>query len=519
MGDLWVTAAYSVLALFVAKLVSKWLSSNGASKRRGLPYPPGPKPDLLIGNMRHLPMHEPWLRYIEMAKIYGKIMHFEMLGRHIVVINSLETIMELLSKRAAIYSGRPQMPMASELMGWQQVTPFADYGDIWRKHRKLSHTHLNKIIATEYNPLHEKVARFYLKCLLDHPEKFREDHRLAAGKAILSLTYGIDPQTTEDPFVTAPEEAMAELSKSVIPGKWLVDTIPALKHVPEWFPGAYFKRYAKTQMELVDRMAASPFESVKKAMAAGTAVPSIVSKHLHEIEGDKEEENVLKWAAATMYLAGADTTVSSVGSFFLAMTRHPESFKKAQEELDRVVGTERLPTFEDRPNLPYVEAVMKEVLRWHPVLPLGFLHKTVQEDVYDGYYIPNETTVFPNIWGVTRNEDEYTDANAFNPDRYFIPNKLGHLPVDPTTYVFGFGRRICPGMHFADASLFIILVCVIATFDIEREVDEEGREIVPPEAYVNSMLSFPKTFKCRIRPRSKAAAALIENAFALDHDT
>ena len=82
------------------------------------------------------------------------------------------------------------------------------------------------------------------------------------------------------------------------------------------------------------------------------------------------------------------------------MTTYPEAQKRAQAELDAVIGPDRLPTFEDRDSLPYVNAVFKETTRWNPVLPLAISHKTTEEDVYNGYYIPAGTVVIPNNWYV-----------------------------------------------------------------------------------------------------------------------
>jgi cytochrome P450 len=93
---------------------------------------------------------------------------------------------------------------------------------------------------------------------------------------------------------------------------------------------------------------------------------------LEEIdEDDVEAEEMVKDATGNIYLAGADTTVAAVTSFFLAMVVYPEVQHRAQAELDAVVGRDRLPAFSDREHLPYVKAVMSECLRWLPVLPLG----------------------------------------------------------------------------------------------------------------------------------------------------
>lgn len=90
-------------------------------------------------------------------------------------------------------------------------------------------------------------------------------------------------------------------------------------------------------------------------------------------------------------------TVSSMNCFFLAMTLYPEVQRKAQEEIDRVVGT-KLPSFDDRANLPYVDAIVKEVLRWHPVAPMGLPHMTTDDDIFNGYLIPKGALVIANIW-------------------------------------------------------------------------------------------------------------------------
>ncbi len=89
-----------------------------------------------------------------------------------------------------------------------------------------------------------------------------------------------------------------------------------------------------------------------------------------------------------------------MGAFFLAMALHPEVQKKAQQELDAVVGTERLPDFSDRPSLPYVTAIAKELLRWHPAAPTGVPHRSIADDEYNGHFIPGGSTIFVNIWCV-----------------------------------------------------------------------------------------------------------------------
>jgi len=99
-----------------------------------------------------------------------------------------------------------------------------------------------------------------------------------------------------------------------------------------------------------------------------------------------------------MYAAGTDTTVSSLMSFFVAALLHPEIQIRAQEEIDAVTGRERLPTFEDRQRLPFVDAICKEVLRWRPVVPLAIPHAATEDNVYRGFFIPKGALVIGNSW-------------------------------------------------------------------------------------------------------------------------
>jgi cytochrome P450 len=114
-------------------------------------------------------------------------------------------------------------------------------------------------------------------------------------------------------------------------------------------------------------------------------------------KGEILTEVLIKDTAAVAYAAGADTSVSTMKTFLLAMTLHPEAQKRAQAELDAVLG-DRLPTFADRDDLPFVTAIMKEVFRWIPALPLAVPHRTVNSDQYKGYFIPAGVSVFGNAW-------------------------------------------------------------------------------------------------------------------------
>ena len=127
--------------------------------------------------------------------------------------------------------------------------------------------------------------------------------------------------------------------------------------------------------------------------------------------------------------------------FIFAMITNPGAMKKAQEELDRVVGKGELPDFSHKDSLPYIDALIKELLRWSPPVPLSSPNRAMQDDVYRGYFIPRGATVIQNVWAISRDPSVYPDPDVFNPDRFLKDGKINPLVFDPEDRVFGAGRR------------------------------------------------------------------------------
>lgn len=253
-------------------------------------------------------------------------------------------------------------------------------------------------------------------------------------------------------------------------------------------------------------MREEPFQRVKSELAAGTAEPSMTAALIEEAGGDDEH---VMWVTGGMYVAGAGTTASTLATFMLMMTLHPQVQKKAQEEIDRVIGANRLPAFKDRENLPYIECIIKEVLRWYPVAPLAIPHRLMEEDYYEGYWMPANSTVMPNIWAMSRDETMYKDPDTFYPERF--EGETGSNLLDPRAYVFGFGRRVCVGLHFADDSMYIAMTCILATFNISKLRDANGIEIEPSVTSNAGFINQFSPWQCDIRPRSSHAIELIRS--------
>lgn len=188
------------------------------------------------------------------------------------------------------------------------------------------------------------------------------------GALILHMVYGysINPHG-RDPLLSLAARMNDNFSQACLPGKWMVDVLPFLKYLPDWLPGTGFKQIAKEYKAVNEALVEVPFDLVKQRMARGSQPPSFVSNLLDATGSSVKDDYDIKWTAASMYAGGSDTISITLRWFFLAMLLHPEIQKKAQEEIDRVVGDSRLPTHEDRKTLPYVTAIVDETLRWEPV--------------------------------------------------------------------------------------------------------------------------------------------------------
>jgi cytochrome P450 len=181
--------------------------------------------------------------------------------------------------------------------------------------------------------------------------------------------------------------------------------------------------------------------------------------------------------------------VASVKAFYFLMMLHPDVQRRAQAEVDRVIAKEnRLPTLHDRSHMPYVDAVLQEILRWATPAPIGLPHATSADDYYQGYYIPAKTTIIPNIWAMTHDAEQYPDPFTFNPERFMKRHPSDTVQRDPRQLVFGFGRRMCPGQHVGEASVFIQMATTLAALDISKALDKDGRPIEPEISFTTALV-------------------------------
>ncbi|KAJ5648513.1 hypothetical protein N7490_004885 [Penicillium lividum] len=498
----------TTLAVLTAAVAVFFIIRALISKQKLAPFPPGPKGKPLIGNLLDLPApgKQEWQHWLRHKELYGPLSSVTALGQTLVIINDRQLAFQILEKNSAKHSSRPHLVFANELSGWGKAPVNQDNTSLLRTYRRaMARTIGTRASASKFDQLLIVETRRFLWRLLDCPQDFLQHIKTAAGAFVLKITYGYDiVPHGRDPLVSLADLALDQFSLAIVPGAWLVDMIPALKYLPEWAPGAGFKKTARYYLETVTNLVNHPFKFTKYKMSQKSHESSFVS----ELLSQGEDEDITKWAAAALYGGGADTTVSALEGFFLAMILFPDIQRKAQEEIDRVFGEPTLPTVADRERLPYIDAVVKETLRWHVVAPLGVPHRTDEDDIIDGFMIPKNALLLPNIWSFNHDPEVYPEPSEFRPERYLAEEGRDTEP-DPHDTSFGYGRRLCPGRIVADTSLFLTIANTLATFQITKEIGQDGQEIEPPVDFTPGIISHPVPYKCKFSPRSEKHKALI----------
>ncbi|KAH8118950.1 cytochrome P450 [Phellopilus nigrolimitatus] len=448
-----------------------------------LPLPPGPKGLPLVGNIHDMPdpAGKAWMHWKKHKGIHGPISSVTVLGQTIIVLNDYSIASELLKKDN--YADRPSFPFGGEMVGWENSLPMLHYGERLRQYRRNFHKFLGTRAAmARLTPLLEVETRRFLYRIICDPPSLNEQIRRTAGAIILKLSHGYTVEAEgPDPLINLASNVLDNFINSTAPGYWAVDLMPFLRYVPSWFPGAAFKRIAKEWRKDRDEFLELPHTFVKKQMATGTAQPSFTSTLLEEAKNEYDE-SCIKWSAGAVQ-------------------------RKAQAEIDLVIGNERLPTFADREEMPYIEAVLKESMRWNLVAPMALPHSALEESVYHGYLIPKGAIIIANCWEFGHNSDTYVDPMSFKPERFLGVD--GREPeLDPSYYVFGFGRRLCPGKEFADSSMWLMIAMTLATLDITKR----GTRLLRLPSFTTGLFgAFPAAvdhYQCVIAPRSEKAAML-----------
>ncbi|KAM0751170.1 cytochrome P450 [Meredithblackwellia eburnea MCA 4105] len=504
--------------VFVAGAIAILLLARHLSQRRRLPLPPGPKGHPLVGSAFSLDPGRPWIQISHWAKDYGPFFLFWTFGTPVIVIADLDIAKDLLEKRGAIYSDRPRLVMADEIISDRMNPTLARnvHGGVKRFRRVMSEQlRLSEVRAHAY-PVQKMEARKLVKNVLEKPRGFIEAIDHFATSIMLSTTYK-HPITANSP---ADKALVHQIVKSTqrffgafIAGAYVVDLIPALKYLPSFFPGMAWKRDGIAWQKEDTQMYKHLWDAAELS-PSGTDEACFVNRMVsRDMYGMTRKE--ASFLAGALLAAGSDTTSASLTILIICMMYHPDALKKAQEEVDRVVGRDRMPTFEDLDELHFIQATIREGSRWLHAAPVGIPHRLEQEDEYRGYRLPKGATVIAAISLCNHNPAHFPNPDKFLPERFLDP-ATGKFVEQPTAG-FGFGRRTCPGKYLAEASLFIGWSSLLWAFDFAPVLDGRGEQVLPtldPAKWSASAASFPPKFPCEFRVRHEGVEEVLKDSLA-----
>ncbi|KAF9265265.1 cytochrome P450 [Marasmius fiardii PR-910] len=489
----------STIIVFLLIACSTLAFIYSTSRRGSAPLPPTPPGQWFLGNVKQIPARQPWLQFTAWRQIYGDVVHLKLINKHLIILNGKKAVLDLLDGRSNIYSQRPRVVLLDEVLDFSDDVFRVNVDDPhFKAHRRMMHSGLGPRAVREYQPLQIQETNIMLRSLADDPDRFIVHIRRNAGALILKVAYGYTVSSVDDYYLKLIERHF-KIIEETMSTPYVIEFLPILKYLPSWFPFTNFRKAEKMFRDnMTDRI---PFDWAKKQVQSGNFVDSFFARLFLKEDGaviSQDEERTLRKVCAALYVGGADTTVAALTSFFYLMETHPDVQKRAHAEIDATTGGDRLPRPDDESKMPYLTAIIKETLRWSPVAPVGLTHSVSRDDIYDGYLIPAGSSVMANIWALTHDSDTYPDPDVFDPERH-----LGQNPQqNPFDFVFGFGRRSCPGSHLAERSLFQNAANILAVFNIEKKRDPEGNPIEPTVEFRGVGVSHLKNFSVKMVVRS-----------------
>ncbi|KAJ7580165.1 cytochrome P450 [Mycena floridula] len=476
------------VALGLAWILKKLL--NIGKREKGLP--PGPPTLPVLGNLHIFPHEFAYyksvsLQLTEWAREYGEIYSLKLGPGTAIVISSASVVKELMDKRSASTADRPANYLGHAVNGGRNIV-LARYVGIWRTLRKVAHTILTPQASDRHLPIQKAEVTQLMFDILQSPEDFT---RISAAILIPSPRY----ETKEATEFFEMTKIWGQLLE---PGAHPpADLLPFLNYIPErWAPW---------------KQACKKVRSVQQTIYFG-----LLDQCENRLRNGERNGSYMEEVLEKQDSLGIDRELVGL---VLSLVAFPEAQQKAKEEIDRVIGAERLPSLDDFQNLPYLQAIIKETHRFRPVLPLTVPHATSTVEEYNGYVIPQETIIFVNIWAILHDPDAFDEPDVFNPDRYLLTEhgtKVGFDASDfRANFAFGSGRRICPGVHLANNSLMLNVMNLLWAFDFNIAKDPSTKAPIRVDVfnYEPGITTTPCPFECSITPRSKAKAALIEREF------
>ncbi|XP_060118807.1 cytochrome P450 2K6-like [Heteronotia binoei] len=490
----------SLLFLFVLTVVLVFKKSS-FWKTSGRNLPPGPRPWPLIGNLNLLDLKRPYRTMHKLSKRYGPVFSIQMGLETVVVVSGYETVREALVNQADAFMDRPVLPKSENLPGnygivfahgenWKvmrrfMITTFRDYG--------MGKRTIEDRIVEECHFLIQKFESYEGK-----PFEATVIMNAAVANVIMFILLGKRYEYEDPTFVRLVYLVNENMRLSGTLGAMISSLFPVLGFLFE-----SHKAFIKNIKELHAFTQATSVEHLKQLDVNDQR--SFIDAFLiqQQEEKNRNQSNVffhnenLKCVVNDLFVAGMETTSTTLRWGLLLMIKYPDIQNKVQEEITKVIGSAP-PQIEHRSKLPYTDAVIHEVQRFANILPIALPHATTVDVTLKGYFIPKGRQVIPLLYSVLYDESQWEKPLKFYPEHFL--DSEGKFRKREAFMPFSAGRRICAGEILARMELFLFFVSLLQRFTFQPApgTSTEDLDLTPAIGFSLS----PMTYSFCALPRS-----------------
>lgn len=468
-------ADYRLQLSAAAVLLGSYLLWQRRSKRYHLP--PGPRPLPLLGNLLELRKDGRTFKiFQEMGKKYGPVFQVKVGTVDTVVLNTIEAVRDTLIKRQDDYAGRPYMYTVGKFPLFTMGITFGQFSPKWALQRKLAHSSIRKYASGQHL---EKLVHFSMDKVTEVLKKQKEPFdpldtlSLLAYNIICSMCFGKRFEL-DDPFFK--EMVRLNMESTLLFGNGLLpDFMPFLGPVYDLLPSkalTLLGNLIDTFLGFIQKTHEEHLETFDPEHI--TDLTYHVIQSMKEAEQDEEQRSTLAQLEkgnfmailSDMFFAGTDTSRFSLQWVVCFAAGIPEVQRKLQEEVDDLLEPNENVSLSHLPKLPYSMAVVYEAMRMRPTAALAMPHRTICDTKAFEYDIPAGYQVFPNLWALHMNPEEWDEPEIFKPERFL--DEYGQLTPKPNSFLpFSTGRRTCVGEALAKTELHMLTTMLFQRFTFE----------------------------------------------------
>lgn len=382
-----------------------------SQNRRGLP--PGPFPLPIIGNMLAVDPSKPHISFRDMSIKYGNIFRLQLGIQRVVVVNSGAMAREALLKRTTLFAGRPPSVAGALFSGGYKDIVFQTYNSIWKVQHRIAKNGIRKC-ENKINSIEECIYR-EIKELMTRMDAqgaksfdLRPDLFSAIVNCLSALVFGSRYDSHNLELQTL--KNIIESFRRNLGAASFLDAFPLLAYLP-FKTLREVKAGVQIKQQFFNQKYSEHIKTFKPGRIRDLVDAMIAASHEDEnkdTNGNPISDTRIILSIADTFIAGTETPTSGLLWIFSTLAQFPEVQRKLQQNLDKVVGRDRLPMMHDKPKLPYVEAVIAEVMRYVSFMPLAVPHYTIADVCLGGYVIPKDTVVYFNMWAVHHNPMDFT---------------------------------------------------------------------------------------------------------------